>query len=195
MPFHHCCGIRQQIEKRGRMHPAQCPRRRGRCRQANAPDCRPRRGEAGPGDRIVPADGSRSRRIALESRPRERQFYSRRNIFFPAGSWRVKTEPKSPKNSMKAKDNIIQHDQNHDGLDRRGFLQCMAWAGTGMLWTVSGGLLGSTELPLRAARAELSKASFSFVQISDSHIGFSKEGINTDVTATLKQAIARINAL
>jgi len=63
------------------------------------------------------------------------------------------------------------------------------------LWTVSGGLLGSTLLPARAGAADAAKGSFSFVQISDSHIGFNKEGINTDVTATLKQAIARINAL
>src|ERR1044072_4970190 len=41
----------------------------------------------------------------------------------------------------------------------------------------------------------MSKGSFSFVQISDSHIGFSKEGINADVTATLNEAIARINSL
>ncbi len=64
-----------------------------------------------------------------------------------------------------------------------------------MVWTVSGGLLGSTLLPSRAGVADVAKGSFSFVQISDSHIGFSKEGINTDVTAMLKQAIARINAL
>ena len=25
-----------------------------------------------------------------------------------------------------------------DGVDRRGFLQCMAWAGTGLLWTATG---------------------------------------------------------
>ena len=37
----------------------------------------------------------------------------------------------------------IGHDSAHDGVDRRGFLKCMAWAGTGMLWTVSGGVLGS----------------------------------------------------
>jgi hypothetical protein len=37
----------------------------------------------------------------------------------------------------------IEHDSAHDGVDRRGFLKCMAWAGTGMLWTVSGGVLGS----------------------------------------------------
>ena len=97
--------------------------------------------------------------------------------------------------NMKTKEKIIRHDQNNDGLDRRGFLECMAWAGTGMLWTVSGGLLGSALLSSRARAAEMAKGGFSFVQISDSHIGFSKEGINTDVTATLQQAIVRINAL
>ncbi len=96
---------------------------------------------------------------------------------------------------MKTKEKFIQHDHNQDGLDRRGFLECMAWAGTGMLWTVSGGVLGSTLLAPRANAAEVAKSTFSFVQISDSHIGFSKEGINADVTTTLKQAIARINAL
>src|ERR1041384_3190063 len=96
---------------------------------------------------------------------------------------------------MKTKDKLIRHDHNRDGLDRRGFLECMAWAGTGMVWTVSGGLLGSTLLSSRAIAAGVAKGSFSFVQISDSHIGFKKEGINTDVEATLKQAIDRINAL
>jgi 3',5'-cyclic AMP phosphodiesterase CpdA len=94
---------------------------------------------------------------------------------------------------MKTK--IILHDHQHDGLDRRGFLECMAWAGTGMLWTVAGGLLGSAVLPNRVGAAEMNKTSnFSFVQISDSHIGFNKEA-NKDVTGTLKEAIARINAL
>src|SRR6185295_19215159 len=50
-------------------------------------------------------------------------------------------------------------------------------------------------VPSQADGAEIAKGSFSFVQISDSHIGFSKAGINADVTATLQQAIARINAL
>src|SRR5580700_2792296 len=31
-------------------------------------------------------------------------------------------------------------DLNHDGVDRRGFLRCMAWAGTGLVWTMSGGV-------------------------------------------------------
>jgi 3',5'-cyclic AMP phosphodiesterase CpdA len=64
-----------------------------------------------------------------------------------------------------------------------------------MLWTVAGGLLGSAVLPNRAGAAERNKTgSFSFVQISDSHIGFNKEA-NKDVAGTLKEAIARINAL
>jgi 3',5'-cyclic AMP phosphodiesterase CpdA len=96
---------------------------------------------------------------------------------------------------MKTKEKFIEHNHHTDGLDRRGFLECMAWAGTGMLWTFSGGLLGSTLLTPRSSAADIEKGSFSFVQISDSHIGFSKEGISTDVTATLKEAIARINAL
>jgi len=95
---------------------------------------------------------------------------------------------------MKTKQ-TIRHEQNEDGLDRRGFLKCMAWAGTGMLWTVSGGVLGSSLLPSISSGAEVSKGSFSFAQISDSHIGFSKEGINSDVAATLRKAIERINAL
>src|SRR5450432_1857665 len=91
------------------------------------------------------------------------------------------------------------HKTENDGVDRRGFLTCMAWAGTGMLWTVAGGVLGSTLLPRRAGAADadsmIQKGSFSCVQISDSHIGFNKEAINKDVVGTLKQAIDRINAM
>ena len=32
------------------------------------------------------------------------------------------------------------HDLNNDGVDRRGFLKCMAWAGPGLVWTLSGGV-------------------------------------------------------
>jgi 3',5'-cyclic AMP phosphodiesterase CpdA len=92
----------------------------------------------------------------------------------------------------------IDHDTAHDGVDRRGFLKCMAWAGTGMLWTVSGGVLGSRILsPTNAGAADspiIASGDFSFVQISDSHIGFNKPA-NTDVAGTLKKAIAKINAL
>src|SRR4051812_2756591 len=78
-----------------------------------------------------------------------------------------------------------------DGVDRRGFLKCMAWAGTGMIWTVSGGVLSSRAF---GDVASATAADFSFVQISDSHIGFAKEP-NKDVTATLELAIQRVNAL
>ena len=89
----------------------------------------------------------------------------------------------------------IEHNIENDGVDRRGFLKCMAWAGTGMLWTVSGGVLGSRLLnPPSAAAADSPMSDFSFVQISDSHIGFNKPA-NPDVAGTLKQAIAKINAL
>jgi len=89
----------------------------------------------------------------------------------------------------------ISHDQEHDGIDRRGFLQCMAWAGTGLLWTISGGVLVSRTLAqIAKARAPLPATDLSFLQISDSHIGFSKEA-NKDVTATFRIALDRINAM
>ncbi len=87
----------------------------------------------------------------------------------------------------------IDHDHNHDGIDRRGFLECMAWAGTGMLWAAASGVLTSRTLGA-AARPHASAATFTFAQISDSHIGFNKEA-NTDVVATLREAVNRINAL
>ena len=89
----------------------------------------------------------------------------------------------------------ISHDHEDDGIDRRGFLHCMAWAGTGLLWTISGGVLASKTLAQIANAGELLPASdLSFLQISDSHIGFSKEA-NKDVTATFKIAVDRINAM
>ena len=70
---------------------------------------------------------------------------------------------------------IILHDHNDDGVDRRGFLKCMSWAETGMLWAASGGLMASKILrPMSASAAENPGADFSFVQIRDSHIGFNK---------------------
>jgi 3',5'-cyclic-AMP phosphodiesterase len=85
----------------------------------------------------------------------------------------------------------ISHDHNPDGIDRRGFLKCMAWAGTGVLWTMSCGVLSSK---LLGATTPVAGSDFSFVQISDSHIGFNKEA-NKDVIGTLQKAIAKINAL
>src|SRR6266540_173764 len=90
------------------------------------------------------------------------------------------------------KKNEILIDHNHDGVDRRGFLKCMAWAGTGALCVMQGGVLKSYALP-EAAKKKVT-GELSFVQISDSHIGFNKP-TNPDVIATLKAAVDKINAL
>jgi len=79
-----------------------------------------------------------------------------------------------------------------DRMDRRGFLECMAWMGTGVVWTASGGIFSSRVLP--AAAAEGGDGNFSFVQISDTHVGFKGEA-NKDATVTLQQSIDKINAL
>jgi hypothetical protein len=81
--------------------------------------------------------------------------------------------------------------QSADGVDRRGMLKCMAWVGTGLYWSLRGGVPSSQVL---GQEAPPGPGDFSFMQISDSHIGFSKAP-NTDVAATLQQAIAKINAL
>jgi Icc protein len=80
-----------------------------------------------------------------------------------------------------------------DGIDRRGFLSCMAWAGAGLVWTVSGGVAASRLFGATTHHAGQS-GDFTFVQISDSHIGFDKAA-NADVTATCQAAIDKINAL
>jgi Icc protein len=84
-------------------------------------------------------------------------------------------------------------DLNNDGIDRRGFLKCMAWVGTGMIWTISGGI------PVSRVFAKDGKnlgtaGEISFAQISDSHMGFNKPA-NPDVAATLQAAVNKINGL
>jgi len=75
-------------------------------------------------------------------------------------------------------------------LERRSFLKCMAWAGAGVVWVMNAGVLTSCQL----VPGYSSKGVFSFVQISDSHIGFNKEP-NQDVTKTFQEAVNKINAL
>ena len=92
------------------------------------------------------------------------------------------------------KDEIL-YDHHHDGIDRRGFLKCMAWAGTGAICVMKGGVMSSYSL---SRLAELDpadmKGELSFAQISDSHMGFNKPA-NTDVVGTLKAAVDKVNAL
>jgi 3',5'-cyclic-AMP phosphodiesterase len=102
-------------------------------------------------------------------------------------------------------DNILrdQHDQNRDdgrtdGMPRRRFLACMAWVGTGLVWTLTGGVPSSAILGQAAAgqpwAGTPAPGDFRFVQISDTHIGFKGEA-NPDVLGTLQLAIDKINAL
>jgi len=84
---------------------------------------------------------------------------------------------------------------NDDGIDRRGFLKCMAWAGAGVIWTLSGGVPVSRAFAKKAEHGGANQAGeFSFVQISDSHMGFNKPA-NPDVTATFEAAVEKINGL
>ena len=74
---------------------------------------------------------------------------------------------------------------------RRHALECMIWAGTGVLWTLQGGV--PTALGL-LGQAQAATPAFSFLQISDSHVGFDKPA-NPNALETLKEAIARVNAM
>ena len=78
------------------------------------------------------------------------------------------------------------------GLGRREVLECMVWAGTGVLWTVSGGVPHSVGLIGDALAAE--PTGFTFLQMSDSHIGFDKAA-NPDALATLREAVAIVKAM
>src|SRR4051794_35341985 len=75
-------------------------------------------------------------------------------------------------------------------IDRRDFLKCMQWAGTGVVWSFAAGVPTSRLLGAPKPRVE----DFAFVQISDSHIGFDKAA-NPDVAGTFQVAVDKINAL
>src|SRR5436190_19490379 len=79
-----------------------------------------------------------------------------------------------------------------DGVSRRKVLECMTWVGTGVLWTVSGGVPHSLGIMGEAAAAEAE--GLTFLQISDSHIGFHLAP-NSNALGTLEEAIAKVQAL
>ena len=82
---------------------------------------------------------------------------------------------------------------DHDkGPSRRKVLECMTWAGTGVLWTVAGGVPASLGIIDGALAAE--QKGFTFLQISDSHMGFDKPA-NPNAKGTLEEAIERVKAL
>jgi 3',5'-cyclic AMP phosphodiesterase CpdA len=93
---------------------------------------------------------------------------------------------------------MSKYDHDHDhhdqegGLSRRRVLECMTWAGTGVLWTISGGVPRSLGLVDSAQAAE--PAGLSFLQISDSHVGFDKPA-NPNALGTLEEAIVKVRAM
>src|SRR5882672_6657353 len=78
------------------------------------------------------------------------------------------------------------------GVSRRKVLECMTWAGTGVLWTISGGVPHSLGLVDDALAADAK--GLTFLQISDSHMGIDKPA-NPNVKGTLEEAIGRIKAI
>ena len=79
-------------------------------------------------------------------------------------------------------------------VDRRGLLKCMTWAGTGVIWTISGGVPMSLGLVGEANAQQMATTGFTFMQISDSHIGF-KRPENPDAIGTLHEAVGKISAM
>ena len=83
------------------------------------------------------------------------------------------------------------HDDGR-GVSRRRILECMTWAGTGVLWTLAGGVPQSIGIIGEATAAEPS--GLTFLQISDSHVGFDKAA-NPNAIGTLEEAISRIQSM
>ena len=74
--------------------------------------------------------------------------------------------------------------------DRRGFLKCMTWAGSAMLWTVAGGIPRSHVI----GQANAAEKGFTFAQVSDSHLGFDKP-VNTNVAGTFQEALGQVTGM
>jgi Icc protein len=87
-----------------------------------------------------------------------------------------------------------EFDKSSAGVSRRGLMKCLAWAGTGVVWSLAGGVPRTLGLIGDAAAADAAKDSLTFVQISDSHIGFHLEP-NPDPRKTLAEALDKIKAM
>jgi 3',5'-cyclic AMP phosphodiesterase CpdA len=82
-------------------------------------------------------------------------------------------------------------DWESGGSSRRQVLECMTWAGTGVLWTIAGGVPHA--LGIVGEAAAQAAGGLTFLQISDSHVGFDKAA-NPNALGTLEEAIARVAA-
>jgi hypothetical protein len=74
-------------------------------------------------------------------------------------------------------------------MNRRDFMQCLAWGGTGLVWVARGGVLSSTTVSEAATAGD-----FTFAQISDTHVGFAGKA-NANAAGTLADSITALNAL
>ncbi len=79
-------------------------------------------------------------------------------------------------------------------LSRREALKCMAYGGAGTLFVLSGGVFTPVDLALAEDKSVAALGKPLFLQISDTHIGFTKDA-NPDVSGTLTKAIALANAM
>jgi 3',5'-cyclic AMP phosphodiesterase CpdA len=86
----------------------------------------------------------------------------------------------------------MRENDREKGLNRRKVLECMTWAGTGVLWSISGGVPHSLGL-VDAASAQVAP-DLTFLQISDSHVGFNKPA-NPNALGTLEEAVGKIKAM
>jgi 3',5'-cyclic AMP phosphodiesterase CpdA len=89
-------------------------------------------------------------------------------------------------------DHSHDNENGSEGVSRRRLLECMTWAGTGVLWTISGGVPRSLGIVGEAIAQDA--AGLTFLQISDSDVGFDKPA-NPNAAGTLEEAIRRIKAL
>jgi 3',5'-cyclic-AMP phosphodiesterase len=84
------------------------------------------------------------------------------------------------------------------GMTRRQLLQHSGWFGAAVVLTVAGGEVISRVAHDRdsaaAATPQVDSTTLNFVQVSDSHIGFTGPA-NTDVTGSFTEAITQVNSL
>jgi Icc protein len=88
-------------------------------------------------------------------------------------------------------------DHNREGMNRRSLLtNCAGWAGAGALYTLTGGITSSISLDaaLAATPHHGKTKPFTFLQISDTHVGFDKSA-NPNARGTAIEAVEKINAL
>src|ERR1700733_15822569 len=86
----------------------------------------------------------------------------------------------------------MSENDRDDGINRRKVLECMTWVGTGVLWTISGGVPRSLGI-IGEAQAQEARG-LTFLQISDSHVGFHLPP-NANALGTLQECVSKVNAL